>query len=159
MKSSLRIGFGYDIHKFVKGKPLYLGGVKIPYPKGLLAHSDGDVLLHAVCDSILGAAGLGDIGQHFPNTDKKYKNISSLVLLKKTNDLLKKNGYTIVNLDSMVIAQQPKIFPHIDKMKKNISKIISTTNIGIKATTNEGVGEIGKGRAICAYTVCLITKN
>ncbi|MEW6557089.1 MAG: 2-C-methyl-D-erythritol 2,4-cyclodiphosphate synthase [Elusimicrobiota bacterium] len=152
----LKVGFGYDIHKLVNGRPLYLGGVKIPFSKGLLAHSDGDVLLHAICDSLLGAAGLGDIGRHFPNTDKKYKNISSLILLKKTMNLLKKSGYKIINIDTMLVAKKPKISPYIYKMKKTISKIISTKNISIKATTNEGIGEIGKGTAICSYSVCLL---
>ncbi len=155
----IRIGFGYDIHKLVKGRPLYLGGVKIPFSKELLAHSDGDVLLHAICDSLLGAVGLGDIGQHFPNTDKKYKNISSLILLEKTFGLLKKSGYKIINVDTMLVAKEPKISPYIEKMKKEISKIIRTKNISIKATTNEEIGDIGKGKAICSYAVCLIEKN
>ncbi|MDO8734832.1 MAG: 2-C-methyl-D-erythritol 2,4-cyclodiphosphate synthase [Elusimicrobiota bacterium] len=159
MNSKLRIGFGYDIHKLVKGRPLFLGGIKIPYSKGLLAHSDGDVLLHSICDSLLGSAGLGDIGQHFPNTDKKYKNISSLALLEKTFILLKKSGYKIINIDTMLVAKEPKISPYIGKMKKEISKIIGTKNISIKATTNEGIGDLGKGKAICAYAVCLIKKK
>ncbi|MFA5779897.1 MAG: 2-C-methyl-D-erythritol 2,4-cyclodiphosphate synthase [Elusimicrobiota bacterium] len=159
MNSKLRIGFGYDIHKLVKGRPLFLGGIKIPYSKGLLAHSDGDVLLHSICDSLLGAAGLGDIGQHFPNTDKKYKNISSSVLLEKTFVLLKKSGYKIINIDTMLVAKEPKFSPYIKKMKKEISKVIGTKNISIKATTNEGIGAIGNGKAICAYAVCLIKKN
>lgn len=155
----IKIGFGYDIHKLVKGRPLFLGGIKIPYSKGLLAHSDGDVLLHAICDSLLGAAGLGDIGQHFPNTDKKYKNISSLVLLEKTFVLVKNSGYKIINIDTMLVAKEPKISPYIEKMKKEISKVIRTKNISIKATTNEGIGELGKGKAICSYSICLIEKN
>ena len=119
------------------------------------------MLLHAVCDSLFGAAGLGDIGQHFPNTDKKYKNISSLVLLEKTFVLLKKSGYKIINIDTMLVAKEPKISPYTEKMKKEISKIIGTNpsgRISIKATTNEGIGDIGKGKAICAYAVCLIEK-
>ncbi|OGS35025.1 MAG: 2-C-methyl-D-erythritol 2,4-cyclodiphosphate synthase [Elusimicrobia bacterium RIFOXYC2_FULL_34_12] len=155
----MKIGFGYDIHKLVKSKPLYLGGVRIPSNKGLLAHSDGDVLLHSICDSLLGAVGMGDIGMHFPNSDRKYKNISSLILLEKTYNLLKKQGYKIENIDSMIVAQEPKISPYIDKMKTNISKILKSQNISIKATTNEGVGDIGKGKAICAYTVCLIQRK
>ncbi|OGS38025.1 MAG: 2-C-methyl-D-erythritol 2,4-cyclodiphosphate synthase, partial [Elusimicrobia bacterium RIFOXYD2_FULL_34_30] len=110
----MKIGFGYDIHKLVKSKPLYLGGVRIPSKKGLLAHSDGDVLLHSICDSLLGAVGMGDIGMHFPNSDRKYKNISSLILLEKTYNLLKKQGYKIENIDSMIVAQEPKISPYID---------------------------------------------
>ncbi|MFH1540248.1 MAG: 2-C-methyl-D-erythritol 2,4-cyclodiphosphate synthase [Elusimicrobiota bacterium] len=152
----MKVGFGYDIHKFTVEKQLFLGGIKIQSKKGLLAHSDGDVLLHAICDSLLGASNLGDIGQHFPNSDKKYKNISSLILLKKTVELLKKFNYKIINIDTMLVAEKPKIFPYIGKMKKAISKIIGTKNISIKATTNEGVGDIGKGKAICAYSVCLI---
>lgn len=162
----MRVGFGYDIHKLVrhrrtypvKGKFLYLGGVKIPFGKKLLAHSDGDVLLHAVCDSLLGAAALGDIGRHFPNTDKKYKNISSLILLKKTIELLEKSKYAVINIDTMLVAKEPKISPYTRKMKKAISEIAGTKNISVKATTNEGIGDIGKGKAICAYAVCLIKK-
>jgi len=154
----MKIGFGYDIHRFIKGKPLVLGGVEIPFEKGMLAHSDGDVLLHAVCDSLLGAACLGDIGKHFPNTDKKFKNISSLELLETVCLLLKKSGYKIVNIDTMIVAKYPKIAPHIERMREKISKIIKIKNISIKATTNEGVGDIGKGKAICAYAVCLIKK-
>lgn len=153
---NLRVGFGYDIHRTVSNRPLYLGGVKIPYSLGLLAHSDGDVLLHAICDSLLGAAGLRDIGKHFPDTEKKYKNISSLILLKETVHQIKKSGYEIVNIDTMVIAKSPKLSPYIEKMKKTIAKIVGTKNINIKATTNEGIGEIGQGRAICAYAICLL---
>lgn len=159
MNSKLRIGFGYDIHKLVKGRPLYLGGIRIPFEKGLLAHSDGDVLLHSICDSLLGAANLGDIGKHFPNTDKRYKNISSLILLANVCDLLKKGGYKIINIDTMLVAKEPKISPYINKMQKGISRIIGTKNISIKATTNEGIGELGKGKAICSSAVCLIEKN
>ena len=155
----LRVGLGYDIHKLVKGKPLYLGGLRIPFPKGLLAHSDGDVLLHAICDSLLGAADLGDIGKHFPDTDNRYKGISSLILLKKTVELLQKTGHEIINIDVMLVAKEPKIAPHIAKMKKAISKIIEIKEISIKATTNEGVGDLGKGKAICAYSICLIEKR
>ena len=154
----MKIGFGYDIHRFVKGKPFVLGGVKIPFDRGMLAHSDGDVLLHAVCDSLLGAAGLGDIGKHFPPSDKKFKNISSLELLRTVCGMLRKSGYKIVNIDTMIVAKQPKISPHAEKMAAAISKVIKTKNISIKATTNEGVGDIGKGKAICAYAMCLLKK-
>ncbi len=154
----MRIGFGYDIHRFVKGKPLVLGGVNIPSGQGMLAHSDGDVLLHAVCDSLLGAAGLGDIGKHFPPGDKKFKNISSLTLLEAVYAMLKKSGYKIINIDTMIVAKRPKIAPYAEKMKKAISKVVKTKNVSIKATTNEGVGDIGRGKAICAYAVCLIEK-
>jgi len=153
---SYRIGFGYDIHRLVSGRPLFLGGLKIPYSRGLLAHSDGDVLLHAICDSLLGAAGLGDIGKHFPDTEKKYQNISSLVLLKKTAELIKKANYKIINIDTMLVARKPKISPYTEKMKKAISQIVKTKNISIKATTNEGIGALGQGQAIAAYAVCLL---
>jgi len=153
---SYRIGFGYDIHRLVSGRPLFLGGLKILYSRGLLAHSDGDVLLHAICDSLLGAAGLGDIGKHFPDTEKKYQNISSLVLLKKTAELIKKANYKIINIDTMLVARKPKISPYTEKMKKAISQIVKTKNISIKATTNEGIGALGQGQAIAAYAVCLL---
>ncbi|MBN1385235.1 MAG: 2-C-methyl-D-erythritol 2,4-cyclodiphosphate synthase [Elusimicrobia bacterium] len=158
MNSELHVGFGYDIHRLIKGKSIYLGGIRIPFSKKFLAHSDGDVLLHAVCDSLLGAATLKDIGHYFPNTEKKYKNISSVILLKETCGLLKKAGYKIINIDTMLVIKQPRISPYTAKMKKLMSKIAGTKHISIKATTNEGVGEIGKGKAICAYSVCLIEK-
>lgn len=154
----MRIGIGYDIHRFVVGRKLFLGGVEIPYEKGLLGHSDADVLLHAVCDALLGAAGEGDIGTYFPNTDEQYKNISSLVLLEKVAKVLRDKGYHVVNIDVILIAEAPKIMQYVPEMKKKIAAVLSVTpdDIGIKATTQEGVGSIGKGEAICAQAIALI---
>lgn len=154
----MRIGIGYDIHRCVEGRKLFLGGVEIPFDKGLLGHSDADVLLHAVCDALLGAAGEGDIGTYFPNTDEQYKNISSLVLLEKVAKVLRDKGYHVVNIDVVLIAEAPKIMQYVPEMKKKIAKILSVTfnDIGIKATTQEGVGSIGKGEAICAQAIALI---
>lgn len=155
---SYRIGIGYDIHKLVKGRKLILGGVNIPFKKGLLGHSDADVLTHAICDALLGAAGLGNIGEHFPNTEKEYKNISSMVLLGKVKLMLKQNGLKIGNIDSTVIAELPKIGPHKNKMRQSISSIleIEKSNINIKATTNEGISDLGKTKAIAAFAVASI---
>jgi len=154
-----RTGFGYDIHKFAKGRKLFLGGVKIPYRHGLLGHSDADVLLHSISDALLGAACLGDIGIHFPNTDKKYKNISSLIILKKTYELVKSKGYKVQNVDCTILAQEPKVMPYRDEMIKNISKILNSSNINIKATTSEGIGAIGKREGIACYSVALLSKQ
>lgn len=155
---NLRVGFGYDIHKIIYGKELFLGGVKIETNFGLEAHSDGDVLIHAICDSLLGAANLRDIGYHFPNYSEKYKNISSLVLLKEVNHLLISNNFKIQNIDSTIIAEKPKIQPYIEDMKKIISDTLSinTCQISIKATTNEGLGFIGRGEGIAAFAISLI---
>ncbi len=155
-----KVGFGYDIHRLVKGRKLFLGGILIPYPQGLLGHSDADVLMHAICDSILGALGEKDIGEHFPDTDLKYKNIASSKLLKVVAKLMKKNGFLLANLDTMIIAEKPKISKFKDKMKINIAKILATKkgNINIKASTNEGLGLIGSGKAIAAYALVLLTK-
>lgn len=152
------VGLGYDIHQLVKGRELFLGGVKIPFRKGLLGHSDADVLLHAVCDAVLGAIGERDIGYHFPNTDPKYKNISSLRLLQKVNNIGKRKKYTVNNLDIVVIAEAPKIGKYVNLMKRNIAGIlgISQARIGIKATTNEGVGLLGEGKAIAAFAIVSI---
>jgi len=152
------VGLGYDIHQLVKGRKLFLGGVKIPFRKGLLGYSDADVLLHAVCDAMLGAIGERDIGYHFPNTAPKYKNISSLLLLQKVNTMLKRKKYKINNLDIVVIAEAPKIGKYASHMKKNIAGIlgINKTRIGIKATTNEGVGLLGKEKAIAAFAIVSI---
>ncbi len=154
----MMVGLGYDIHQLVKGRKLFLGGVKIPFIKGLLGHSDADVLLHAVCDSMLGAIGERDIGYHFPNIDLKYKNISSLLLLQKVSDILKRKKYKVNNLDVVVIAEEPKISKYANNMKKNIADIlgINKARIGIKATTNEGVGLIGKRKAIAAFAMVSI---
>jgi 2-C-methyl-D-erythritol 2,4-cyclodiphosphate synthase len=155
-----RIGFGYDIHKLVKGRKLVLGGVHLPYSKGLLGHSDADVLCHAIADSLLGAASLGDIGMHFPNNDPRYKGISSLLLLSKVKALLRFKKFYIVNIDSMIIAEKPKLLPYIDEMRKNIARSlgIKPSQVSVKATTNEGLGPVGKVQGICAYAVALLEK-
>lgn len=154
----MRIGFGYDVHKLVKGRKLVLGGVTIPHTKGLMGHSDADVLLHALCDAILGAAGLKDIGYYFPNNDKKWKNASSLVLLAECMKLIKKQKLKVGNVDITVILEEPKISPYIDRMKKNISKTLNirVSQIAIKSTTSEGLGFIGKKLGCSAYSVCLL---
>jgi 2-C-methyl-D-erythritol 2,4-cyclodiphosphate synthase len=155
-----RIGFGYDIHRLLKGRKLVLGGVTIPHQKGLLGHSDADALCHAVADSLLGAAALGDIGQHFPNSAPEYKGISSLLLLAEVGSLLKKNKYGIVNIDSMVIAEKPQLVLYIDGMRKKIAGSLGLKpgQVSVKATTNEGLGPVGKGQGICAYSVALLEK-
>lgn len=154
----MRIGHGYDVHRLTENRKLIIGGVKIPYEKGLLGHSDADVLLHAICDALLGAATMGDIGKHFPDTDEKYKGISSLVLLSKVGDLLKENGFSVVNIDSTIIAERPKMSPYIEKMRENIAKALCTdiNNISVKATTEEGLGFSGRGDGISAHAVCII---
>ena len=160
MKSNIRIGQGYDVHKLVEGRRLILGGVDIPYEKGLLGHSDSDVLVHAVMDALLGAAALGDIGRHFPDNSDDFKNISSLILLDKVFHLLKDKGYTTINIDATVIAQRPKLASHIDDMRKNIANALQcdVDQINIKATTEEGLGFTGTGEGIAAQAVCLIEK-
>jgi 2-C-methyl-D-erythritol 2,4-cyclodiphosphate synthase len=154
----MRIGLGYDVHKLVKGRKLILGGVTIPHKKGLLGHSDADVLLHALCDSMLGAAGLRDIGYYFSNKDSRWKNISSLVLLQECQKLIRKQKLKVGNIDITLILEEPKISPYIDQMKKNIVKIlgIRTTQISIKSTTAEGLGFIGKKQGCSAYSICLL---
>lgn len=154
----MRIGLGYDVHKLVTGRKLILGGVTIPHKKGLLGHSDADVLLHALCDSILGAAGLRDIGYYFSNKDPKWKNISSLVLLGECMKLIKKQKLKVGNVDITVILEEPKIGPYIDQMKKNIAKTLAirTTQISIKSTTSEGLGFIGKKLGCSAYSIALL---
>lgn len=154
----MRVGMGYDVHKLVQNRDLILGGVNIPYEKGLLGHSDADVLVHAIMDSLLGAAALGDIGRHFPDTDNSYKGISSLLLLEKVRDILNYNGYEIVNIDATIIAQKPKMAPHITKMVENISSAlkIPANSINVKATTEEGLGFTGSGSGISCQSICLI---
>lgn len=154
----MRIGHGYDVHKFAENRDLIIGGVNIPYEKGLLGHSDADVLLHAVCDALLGAAALGDIGKHFPDTDPKFKGIDSMLLLKKVAELLKEKGYKIINIDSTVLAQRPKLAPYILKMRENISDAmgVDVDFVSVKATTEEGLGFTGEGLGIAAHAVCLI---
>jgi len=157
----MRIGIGYDVHKLVEGRKLVLGGVIIPFEKGLLGHSDADVLVHAINDALLGACALGDIGKHFPDTNPDYKDISSLVLLKKVKNLLSNKGYKVINVDSVICAQKPKLAPYIDKMRKNIADTLDVTvdQISIKATTTEGLGFEGKGEGISAQAVCLVEKH
>lgn len=154
----MRIGHGYDVHKLVVGRKLILGGVEISYDMGLLGHSDADVLIHAVMDALLGAAGLGDIGFHFPDTDKKHEGINSLKLLKKVYRMLKEKGYEIQNIDSTIIAQKPKLSSYIDKMRKNISEVceLEIDKINVKATTEETLGFTGRLEGISAHAVCII---
>lgn len=156
----MRIGSGYDVHRLAEGRKLILGGVEIPYEKGLLGHSDADVLVHAVMDALLGAAAMGDIGRHFPDNDEQYKNISSLLLLKKVSLLLKERGYNTINIDATVIAQRPKLAPYIEQMVKNMADVLGVPcdSINVKATTEEGLGFTGSGEGIAAQAVCLIEK-
>lgn len=154
----MRVGMGYDIHRLVHGRKLILGGKEIPFEKGLLGHSDADVLVHAICDALLGAAGLGDIGIHFPDTDPLYKDICSLKLLEKTCDMLKNKGFTIGNIDSTVFAERPKISLYRIEMRANIARHagIDEELVNIKATTTEGLGMIGKGEGIAAMCIAMI---
>lgn len=154
----IKIGIGYDVHKLVEGRDLIIGGTTITHNKGLLGHSDADVLIHAIMDALIGAMGKGDIGKHFPDTNDKYKDISSILLLKEVNILLAKENYKIINIDSVIIAQQPKMLPYIDTMKLNIANAlnISTSKINIKATTEEGLGFTGNCEGISSQAVCLI---
>ena len=154
----MRIGMGYDVHKLVSDRKLIIGGVNIPYELGLLGHSDADVLLHAIMDSILGAAALGDIGKHFPDTDDRFKGISSILLLENVGNLIQEHGYKIVNIDATIIAQKPKMLPYIDKMRENVAKAlnIQLNQINKKATTEEGLGFTGKLEGISSQAICLI---
>ena len=156
---NLRIGNGYDVHQLVDGRKLILGGIDIPHSKGLLGHSDADVLVHAIMDSIIGALGLGDIGRHFPDTDEKYSGISSLLLLEKIADLVAEKSAKILNLDSIIVAQKPKLLPYIDQMRVNIANAlgIDVSCVNIKATTEEHLGFTGKEEGISSYAVCLIS--
>lgn len=150
---------GYDVHRLVEGRDLIMGGVKIPYEKGLLGHSDADVLLHAIMDALLGAAALGDIGKHFPDTDPAYKGISSVKLLEKVGELLNENGFLIENIDATIIAQAPKMRPHIDTMRDNIAAAldIEVSQVNVKATTEEGLGFTGSGEGISSQAICMLT--
>lgn len=150
---------GYDVHRLVQDRKLIMGGVEIPYEKGLLGHSDADVLLHAIMDALLGAAALGDIGKHFPDTDPAYKGISSVKLLTHVGELLEENRFLIENIDATIIAQAPKMRPHIDRMRVNIAEAlkIGTEQVNVKATTEEGLGFTGSGEGISAQAVCLLT--
>lgn len=155
----MRVGMGYDVHRLVEGRDLIIGGVTIPYEKGLLGHSDADVLLHAISDALLGAAGLGDIGKHFPDSDPAYKGISSIVLLEKVGELLEEKGFLIENIDATIIAQAPKMRPFIDNMQENIAKAlgIETCQVNVKATTEEGLGFTGTGEGISSQAICMLT--
>lgn len=154
----MRIGHGYDVHRLQKGRELIIGGVKIPYEKGLLGHSDADVLIHAVMDALLGAAGLGDIGIHFPDTDEAYRGADSVELLKQVCILLKQKGYRIENIDATILAQAPKMKPHIPEMRRILAEScgIGEDQVNIKATTEEGLGFTGEGLGIAAHAVCLL---
>jgi len=151
----MKVGIGYDIHKLVKGRRLVLGGVEIPFDRGLSGHSDADVLTHSICDAILGALGKGDIGRHFPDKDPQYKDISSLILLEKVFKIMNEASFQVNNLDSVIIAEKPHLFPYVQDMVKNLSRVLNTDReaINIKATTNEGLGWIGKGEGIAAYSI------
>ena len=157
----MRIGHGYDVHRLVEGRKLILGGVEISYELGLLGHSDADVLLHAIADSLLGAAALGDIGKHFPDSDEKYKGADSLVLLSEVAKILSENGYFTVNIDATVIAERPKLAPYIERMRENIALAlgVDACDVSVKATTEEGLGFTGNGEGIAAHAVCLIDKR
>ena len=157
----MRVGMSYDVHKLVEGRDLILGGITIPYEKGLLGHSDADVLTHAIMDAILGAIGAGDIGKHFPDTDPLYKGVSSLKLLDHVRQLLADSGYEIGNIDSTIIAQKPKMSPYIDQMREELAKIlkIEVGQINIKATTEEGLGLTGTGDGISAQAITLVRKR
>lgn len=154
----MRTGIGYDVHRLVTGRKLVLGGTDIPYERGLLGHSDADVLVHAVCDALLGAAGLGDIGLHFPDTDPKYKDISSLTLLAKTNVMVREKGFSIRNIDTIIFAESPKIGPYRKSMQENLAAAVNIDPgcVNIKATTTEGLGMIGQGEGIAAMCMVLV---
>ena len=157
---SIRIGHGYDAHRMVDGRKLILGGVEIAFPKGLHGHSDADVLLHAVCDALLGSLSLGDIGVHFPDNDPQFKGISSLKLLERVGDMVKEKGFRVGNIDTTIVAQEPRLSGYIVQMRKNIAQTlgIDTEKINIKATTTEGLGFIGKGEGIAAHAVAVVER-
>lgn len=156
----IRVGFGFDVHQLKEGNDLWIGGIKISHTKGAVGHSDADVVIHAICDALLGAAGMRDIGFHFPDTSREFKDIDSKILLAKVMELLKKENYSIGNIDCTLVLENPKINPHIDTMKKTLAPIlnIESNDIGIKATTNEKMGYVGREEGICAYAVVLIQK-
>jgi 2-C-methyl-D-erythritol 2,4-cyclodiphosphate synthase len=160
-EGGMRIGLGYDVHRLVEGRRLILGGVEIPFEKGLLGHSDADVLLHAVCDALLGAAGAGDIGRHFPDTDSAYKDIDSMKLLAETYRIVQEKGFSLGNLDATVFAQAPKIAPFHQRMSRNIAAVLAAAvdRVNIKATTTEGLGMIGSGDGIAAMCIALLEKE
>lgn len=154
----MRVGTGYDVHRLVEGRPLVIGGVKIPYSKGLLGHSDADVLLHALCDALLGAAALGDIGLHFPDHDERFKDISSLLLLSRVGEMLYRREYRIVNIDSTIVAQEPRLAPYMQQMRENIAQALNITleQVNVKATTTEGLGFEGTGEGMSAQAIVLL---
>ncbi len=158
---NFRIGYGYDVHQLEEGRDLYLGGLKIPHSKGCIAHSDGDVLIHAICDALLGAAAMRDIGFHFPDTDPEFKNIDSKILLQKTMNIISNKGYSLVNIDSTICLQKPRIKDYISEITKTLADIINTDqdNISVKATTTEKLGFIGREEGIAAHAVVLIQKS
>lgn len=157
----MRIGIGYDVHKLVPDRKLWLGGIEVPHTLGLLGHSDADVLIHAICDALLGAAALGDIGKHFPDKDPQYKGIDSKILLRKCGDLLKQHGYHIVNIDSIIVAQQPKVGPYIPLMRQTLAQCLDldVDQVSVKATTTEWLGFEGREEGISAKAITLIEKN
>ncbi len=157
----LRIGNGYDVHRLVEGRKLILGGIEIPHTKGVLGHSDGDVLIHAIMDAMLGALALGDIGQHFPDTDMKYENIDSTILLTRVKELIEERGYRVINLDSIVVLQKPKIKPYIEAMRKRVAEVldIDVEQVSVKATTEEKLGFTGDETGVKSYCVVLLEKN
>ncbi len=161
MNNQIRIGFGYDVHELADNRKLIIGGVEVEYSKGLSGHSDADVLLHAICDALLGALALGDIGKHFPNTDPRYKNIDSKILLEKTYSLVKDTGYILGNIDSTIVIQEPKMSLHISSMRKVIAETLSigVEQISIKATTSEGLGFEGRKEGVSAYAIVLLNKK
>ncbi len=154
----MRVGFGYDIHPFVAGRPLILGGIEIPSPYGLEGHSDADVLIHALCDALLGAIAAGDIGKHFPNTDPQYKDIQSTILLQRVNGLLREAGFSVINADATIVAEQPKLAPFIPRMVERLSEVLEVDRkrINVKATTSEGLGPIGRREGLAAYAVAVV---
>lgn len=156
----IRVGFGYDSHRLVVGRKLILGGVEIPFEKGCEAHSDGDALIHAVCDALLGAAGKGDIGSHFPDTDSAYKNIDSRILLRRVVDLLAEDEWQVGNLDTTILIERPKMMPFHDEMVRSLAELlnVSTDQVAVKAKTNEKMGFVGAGEGVAAYAVCTIVK-
>lgn len=160
-KIKYKIGLGYDVHQFAEGRDLWLGGIKIEHTKGLLGHSDADVLIHAICDALLGAASLRDIGYNFPDTDNTYKNIDSKILLKRTIDLVRSKGWEISNIDSTICAQEPKLNPHIEDMRTCLASVlgVDVDDISIKATTTEHLGFVGRKEGIAAYATALLVKS
>jgi 2-C-methyl-D-erythritol 2,4-cyclodiphosphate synthase len=157
----IRVGFGFDVHQLKDGNDLWLGGIQLSHTKGAVGHSDADVLIHAICDALLGAAGMRDIGYHFPDTSSEFKGIDSKILLDRVSQLLKNEGYSIGNIDCTLVLERPKINPHIEEMKKTLSTILNVevNDIGIKATTNESMGYVGREEGVCAYAVALIQKQ